>query len=251
MPSLDTKDAVPMTHRRRPIFQCKTDRFLHYIYLALFKSPKMNEELFEQLKFVDNPLIESIINDLLQQQYSIVNDFFSSGEVEVLRNSLLAKYEADKFKKSAIGNRVNEEIDKTIRGDFILWMDEKNANEAELLFFNKIKELVDYLNQTCFLGILHKEFHYAVYPKGTFYKRHLDTFQNDDRRKLSIVCYLNEEDWLPENGGELTLYTEKEALDILPLPGRVVIFESQILEHEVKVVKASERMSITGWLKTR
>lgn len=211
----------------------------------------MTEEIFEQLEFVENPLFETIISDLINQKYSVVNDFFSSEEVEVLRNSLVAKYEADKFKKSAIGNRVNEEIDKTIRGDFIFWIDEKNANESETLFFNKINNLVNYLNQTCFLGILYKEFHYAVYPKGTFYKRHLDTFQNDDRRKLSIVCYLNEANWPRENGGELTIYTEKDALDVLPLPGRVVIFESQILEHEVKVVKESERMSITGWLKTR
>ncbi|WP_347373520.1 2OG-Fe(II) oxygenase [Aequorivita sp. Q41] len=211
----------------------------------------MTTELFEQLDFIENPLFETIITELLQKQFSIVNDFFSLEEVEILRNSLVAKYEADRFKKSAIGNRINEEIDKTIRGDFILWMDEKNANEAELLFFKKINELVKYLNKTCFLGILYKEFHYAVYPKGSFYKRHLDTFQNDDRRKLSLVCYLNEADWLPENGGELTIYNEKDALNILPLPGRLVIFESQILEHEVKIVKASERMSITGWLKTR
>ena len=211
----------------------------------------MANELFGQLEFVENPLFESIINDLLHQHYSIVNDFFSSEETLILRDSLFAKYEAEKFRKSAIGNRLNEEIDNSIRGDFILWIDEKNANEAEILFFQKINDLINYLNQTCFLGILHKEFHYAVYPEGTFYKRHLDTFQNDDRRKLSIVCYLNENNWLPENGGELTIYTETNALDILPLPGRLVIFESQILEHEVKVVKASERLSITGWLKTR
>ena len=211
----------------------------------------MTEELFEQLEFVENPLFETIISNLIQQKYSIVDNFFSPTEIIALRNSLLAKYEADKFKKSAIGNRVNEEIDKTIRGDFILWIDEKNTNEAEMILFKKINELTIYLNKTCFLGILFKEFHYAVYPTGTFYKRHLDTFQNDDRRKLSIVCYLNEDNWLSENGGELTIYTEKEDLDILPLPGRLVIFESQILEHEVKIVKASERLSITGWLKTR
>ncbi|WGF93431.1 2OG-Fe(II) oxygenase [Aequorivita marisscotiae] len=211
----------------------------------------MTEELFEQLEFVENPLFETIIDNLLDKQYSIVNNFFSSEEVVVLRNSLIAKYDADRFKKSAIGSKTNEEIDKSVRGDFILWMDENSANEAELVFFKKINDLVNYLNKTCFLGILHKEFHYAVYPTGTFYKRHLDTFQNDDRRKLSIVCYLNEDNWLAENGGELTIYTENEDLNILPIPGRIVIFESQILEHEVKVVKASERMSITGWLKTR
>lgn len=211
----------------------------------------MAEELFEQLEFVENPLYERIISDLLADQYSMVDGFFSAEEVVLLRHSLLAKYEADRFKKSAIGNRTKEEIAKSIRGDFILWIDEANSNEAESLFFGKINDLVNYLNKTCFLGILQKEFHYAVYPTGTFYKRHLDTFQNDDRRKLSLVCYLNEANWPRENGGELTIYTENEALDILPLPGRVVIFESQLLEHEVKVVQASERLSITGWLKTR
>ena len=37
---------------------------------------------------------------------------------------------------------------------------------------------------------------------------------------------------------------------IYPFPGRMVVFESQVLEHEVKPVK-TERLSITGWLKTR
>ncbi|MEZ4874475.1 MAG: 2OG-Fe(II) oxygenase [Flavobacteriaceae bacterium] len=223
---------------------------LAIIFAHFFGTP-MGEELFEQLDFVENPLFESIIEDLQHLQYSVVDGFFSEAEVVQLRNQLLLKYEEDRFKKSAIGNQFNEEIDKTIRGDFILWMDESKADIVEQLFFKKINELVHYLNKTCFLGIFQKEFHYALYPQGTFYKRHLDTFQNDDRRKLSIVCYLNEAHWPKENGGELTLYLETGALDVLPLPGRLVIFESQVLEHEVKIVKTSERLSITGWLKTR
>jgi SM-20-related protein len=208
-------------------------------------------QLFEDIAFTENESFERIIEDLITKKYSIVEDFFSAEEVATLRESLLVKYEEDAFKKSAIGNYTNEEIDKTIRGDFILWIDEKKEEPAEKLFFNKVNALVSYLNKTCFLGILTKEFHYAVYPTGTFYKRHLDTFQNDDRRKLSMVFYLNEDGWLPEYGGELTLYLNEEDKNILPLPGRVVIFESQVLEHEVKRVIANERMSITGWLKTR
>ncbi|HAI17552.1 MAG TPA: oxidoreductase [Xanthomarina gelatinilytica] len=211
-------------------------------------------QLFEEIAFAENPQYERIIEDLLAQQYSIVEDFFTAEDVSILRQSLVEKHEEDAFKKAAIGNRVNEIIVKSIRGDVILWMDELQANEAEMLFFNKINNLVNYLNMTCFLGILHKEFHYALYPEGTYYKRHLDTFQNDDRRKLSFVCYLNEEGWLPENGGELVLYLDENGKEtekvIYPFPGRVVIFESQIIEHEVKPVN-KERMSITGWLKTR
>ncbi len=210
--------------------------------------------LFESLDFIENPLYEQIISDLAKQQYSIVEQFFTLEEVSLLRESLLEKYEEDAFKKAAIGNKLNETIERSIRGDLILWMDETKANLKESLFFNKINDLVTYLNKTCFLGILHKEFHYALYPKGTYYKKHIDTFQNDDRRKLSFVCYLNEEGWLPENGGELVLYLNKNGEEtekvIYPFPGRMVIFESQIIEHEVKPVN-TKRMSITGWLKTR
>lgn len=218
-----------------------------------FKSLLMTQ-LFEEIDFVENPLYEQIIADIISQKYAIVEDFFTDDEVQVLRQSLLDKHEEDVFKKAAIGNRVNEVIVKSIRGDIILWIDEAHTNAAESLFFTKINNLVGYLNKTCFLGILRKEFHYAIYPQGTFYKRHLDTFQNDDRRKLSFVCYLNEAGWLPENGGELVLYLDDDGREvekiIYPLPGRVVIFESQVLEHEVKPVH-TQRLSITGWLKTR
>lgn len=213
-----------------------------------------SSELFEQLEFQENPLYEKIISGILEDQYCIVEEFFTIEEVRSLRSVLIEKFEEEKFKKAAIGNRTNETVEKAIRGDLILWINEAEASEEEKIFFNKLNSLVEYLNKTCFLGILQKEFHYAVYPEGTFYKRHLDTFQNDDRRKLSLVCYLNEEDWKPENGGELVIYKNEEgkeiAKNIYPLPGRVVIFESQLLEHEVKPVKTT-RLSITGWLKTR
>ena len=206
--------------------------------------------LFESIDFIENPLYETIISDLTQRQFSIVDHFFSKEEVQVLRQALLKLYEEDRFKKAAIGNRTNENIRQSIRGDRIFWMDESKSSSAERVFFNKINELKGYLNKTCFLGILQKEFHYAVYPKGTFYKRHVDTFQNDDRRKLSFVCYLNEDGWEKENGGELVLYLDKEKKIIYPFPGKVVIFESQAIEHEVKPVHVP-RLSITGWLKTR
>lgn len=206
--------------------------------------------LFEAIPFTENPLYERIIADISTKKYSIIDDFFTPEEVLALRTSLLNKHEEDVFKKSAIGNKTNEIIKKAIRGDIILWIDESNINTAEALFFKKINDLKDYLNSTCFLGINQKEFHYAIYPKNTYYKRHLDTFMNDDRRRLSFVCYLNSEDWKPENGGELVLYLDDEEKVIYPFPGKVVLFESQELEHEVKPVN-TPRLSITGWLKTR
>ena len=120
-------------------------------------------------EFVLIPKYEKVIQDLLEQQYSIVDDFFSVDEVENLRDSLLKKYEEDEFKKAAIGNQFNEQIIKTIRGDFISWIDESQKNESEAVFFDKIEHFTNYLNRTCFLGIQEREFHYALYPIGTFY----------------------------------------------------------------------------------
>jgi SM-20-related protein len=205
-------------------------------------------------EFVLNPLYEKVINGLMEQRYSIVDNFFTTEEVAGLRTALIRRYDEEQFKKSAIGNQSNEKIIDAVRGDFILWLDEANAEDAERNFFNKLSEFTQYLNRTCFMGIAKQEFHYAVYPEGTFYKRHLDTFMNDSSRKLSVVCYLNDEDWKPEYGGELTLYFEENgkevAKNIYPLQGRLVVFESQVLEHEVKPVN-KKRLSITGWLKTR
>ncbi len=201
-------------------------------------------------EFELNPMYEKVIIDLLEQQFSIVDDFFNFKEIEDLRALLLEKYNEDEFRKAAIGNQFSEQIIKSIRGDFISWIDENNLLPEEKVFFNKIDDFTNYMNRTCFLGIQEKEFHYAVYPKGTFYKKHLDTFQNDDSRKLSIVCYLNDEDWKPEFGGELVIFKPLEEIKVYPLKGRVVIFESQVLEHEVRQVEQM-RLSITGWLKTR
>src|SRR5690625_5230275 len=97
----------------------------------------MKTGFFEQPDFVENPLFESIIADLAEKEFSIADGFFDPEEVALLRNSLLSKYEADRFKKSAIGSRTQEEVIEKIRGDFILWIDENriSENKAEQLFF--------------------------------------------------------------------------------------------------------------------
>jgi SM-20-related protein len=208
--------------------------------------------LTEDLSFTENPLFEHLISDLLKQNYSICDNFFDLRLVDSLKDRLKTLHNHSELKKAAIGNKVNESISKAIRGDSIQWIDEQQANPVERLFFEAINTFKNYLNMTCFMGILHQEFHYAIYPEGTFYKKHLDTFQNDDRRKLSMVCYLNDNSWDKTNGGELVIYPENSIEVIIhPLPGRVVIFESQLLEHEVKPVLNDMRLSITGWLKTR
>jgi SM-20-related protein len=211
-------------------------------------------EIYSQLDFEPHPLYESIIADLMLKDYSVIDHFFDTQTVTLLRDSLLNHFEEDRFKKAGIGNKTNQLVAAGIRGDYILWIDERIQTQIELVFFRQIYQFIEYLNRTCFLGILHHEFHYALYPPGTGYKRHLDTFQNDDKRKLSIAFYLNEPDWKASDGGALAMYINKkngseELITILPEAGRMVIFESQKIPHEVLLAQRN-RLSITGWLKT-
>lgn len=211
----------------------------------------MAEQLFEQLAFEPNALFEKIIEDLMERHYSVVPNFISNEAIEALRSELLEAYENDVFQKAAIGNKFNEHVIEEVRGDFIMWLDRESVKPAAKNFQNSIDELIDYLNRTCFLGIATREFHYAVYPKGSFYKRHLDAFQNDDRRRLSVILYLNAADWTEQDGGELVIYpNQSDEIKVNPWGGQLVIFESQLLEHEV-LPALRERLSITGWLKTR
>ncbi|MFM7726822.1 MAG: 2OG-Fe(II) oxygenase, partial [Flavobacteriales bacterium] len=97
-----------------------------------------------------------------------------------------------------------------------------------------------------YLGIQDFECHYAHYPPGSFYKKHVDRHKNGSPRRVSSVLYLNT-DWLEQDGGELRIYSDEEAFrTILPQLGTLALFLSE-LEHEV-ITTSRDRMSITGWM---
>ncbi|AKD53631.1 2OG-Fe(II) oxygenase [Spirosoma radiotolerans] len=196
---------------------------------------------------------ETIINGILTDGYGVADNFITPDEVAALADQLHQRLSAGKFKAAGTGNE-QVSVENAVRGDEIMWLDDATATPVEKAFLLRISEFVSYINQTCYLGLRDVEFHYARYPTGTFYKRHLDQFRNDSRRKLSVICYLNT-DWQEEDGGQLALYLPGAVVDperqiiISPIGGRLVCFESSLLPHEV-LPAIHERLSITGWLKT-
>lgn len=194
---------------------------------------------------------EILIDGILDQGYGVVDNFLSAEEVIILAQRLHERRAEGSFRAAGIGNG-QVAVERQIRGDEILWLDEANATPEELAFLNRVGEFVQYVNRTCYLGLRDYEFHYALYPAGTFYKRHLDQFRTDSRRRLSVICYLNT-NWQESDGGQLALYLpqpdgSEQTLTVAPLGGRLVCFESGKLEHEV-LPATRERLSVTGWLK--
>jgi len=193
---------------------------------------------------------ELLIEGILENGYAVCDNFLEKNEVENLLKTFSIRYEQGKFKEAGIGKSSEIQKNIEIRGDEILWLESNSVDSSERVLLDKNQEFVDYLNQTCYLGIVDTEIHFAKYGIGKFYRRHRDSFQNKKGRVLSVIYYLNI-DWIPAHGGNLIIYTNKKnpevAIKIAPLAGRMVCFESEKLDHEVTEA-FSERFSITGWL---
>lgn len=195
------------------------------------------------MKTVFNEENLSWIDELAEQDYLIIDNFFTEDELKEINSFFNAQIKADKLTKAGVGAS-NYKIIEDVRGDFIYWLNE-TRDMAFSLFFNKIKEITRLLNRYCYLSISGNEFHLALYPKGAYYDKHLDQFQERNNRLISVVFYLNE-NWKDGDGGELKVYKKQEII-IPPLYNRLVMFKSDVVEHEVLVTNVN-RKSITGWL---
>lgn len=194
-----------------------------------------------------NNQFDTLIDSYLANKVGIDKLFLSENLSKGLQQNI-KQLEIDKTMTHAgIGNSKLKDSNQKIRGDKISWLDKTNNNVFEQEFLELAEEFIGHLNSTCYTGISSYEFHYAVYEKGSFYKRHMDQFKTDNKRKFSFINYLND-DWLEADGGQLCLYQHDEIEKIQPHAKTAVFFKSDEMEHEVLLCNRS-RMSISGWLK--
>lgn len=192
---------------------------------------------------------EALIQGLIDNNYSYCNDFILPSTVIGLSANIQKLHELGNMQASGIGNKAIFQKNSAFRGDKINWIAVQSINEFESIYNLKINRFIAYLNQTCFTSIINFESHYASYETNSFYKRHIDQFKNEKGRKFSLVLYLND-NWQVADGGLLSLYPkDKLPIDISPLGGRLVLFRSDEMEHEVHASFTRERRSIAAWLK--
>lgn len=190
---------------------------------------------------------EELISSYIENKVGISKNFLSEALANHLRDNLFNLYEEEALKSAGIGHFGTFAKNKEIRSDVIYWLDKNNNNPHEMEFFALIEDFIDYLNRECYTGIKSYEFHYALYKPGTFYKRHLDQFQDTSNRQFSMITYLNV-DWKEGDGGELMIYDGDKSQKISPTNRKTVFFKSNELEHEVLETNQL-RLSITGWLR--
>lgn len=188
------------------------------------------------------------IDDLCQQQYTVLEHFLEDDQYTNLQNLISALYDQQTFRQAGIGRLADKQQNETIRQDQISWLDEHEQEPRVANFVNQLQSLMQQLNKELYLGLQSFESHFAIYEPGTFYKKHRDQFQQDDARRISCVYYLNLA-WQPAHGGELVLYDTPVGDVIIPPKGnQLVCFVSNLL-HEVKITH-QRRLSITTWFKS-
>jgi SM-20-related protein len=153
------------------------------------------------------------------------------------------------FEAARIGSERSLQHRADIRGDSTCWI-LAPLLAAEQTLLEELERLRLELNRELLLGLFELELHYAWYPPGTGYARHVDQPQERGQRRVSVVLYLNE-GWTSAVGGELRLFDAAGGhRDIEPVGGRLVCFLTPGREHEV-LSTTRDRLSITGWFRTR
>ncbi|KAA0950641.1 MULTISPECIES: 2OG-Fe(II) oxygenase [unclassified Pseudomonas] len=197
----------------------------------------------------DHPLLLRIVDDLAVKGWSQQNIFLPEALTLELAAECHKRAAEGELAPAAVGRGPFQEIREGIRGDHIQWLEAGQVAACDN-YLDLMDSLRVAMNRGLFLGLEDFESHFALYPPGAFYLRHIDRFRDDDRRMVSAVIYLNNA-WLPEHGGQLRMYLD-EGLehDVVPIGGCLVVFLSGEVPHEV-LPATRERLSLTGWFRRR
>lgn len=193
---------------------------------------------------------EAIADGLADPGWISVPGFLEPELTTALQHLLEKRWHAGEFRHAGIGRGTTFQIRPEIRSDQVLWLDPDTAPTPAQRYLSIMAALQQYLNVTLFLGLQEFECHFAIYPRGSYYRRHIDQFSDRARRQVSCICYLNPSWWRSE-GGALRIETGAgRTVSVMPEAGTLVAFRSADFWHEVRRARRT-RYSITGWFLSR
>ncbi|AZV30721.1 2OG-Fe(II) oxygenase [Cobetia sp. ICG0124] len=198
---------------------------------------------------LDPTALNLLIDELVEHGYSVRPDFLPAHLIRHLNDELRALESHQRLTAAGIGRGREHDLRPDIRGDAIRWLD--RDSRAQRAYLEAMNALKDELNRALYLGLFEYEAHFAHYPVGSFYRKHLDSFRGRGNRLISSVLYLNA-DWPADAGGEIVLYDpeddSREIRRVTPEAGTFVCFLSERIPHEVLPTKQA-RASVTGWFR--
>lgn len=190
-----------------------------------------------------------VADSLALHGWSITESALPAELLDELERNCRSLWSAAALKPAAVGRAGEQVVLPQVRGDHIRWLDDCPPCAASDAYLEAMDRLRETLNRTLFLGLDSFETHYALYPPGAGYQRHVDRFKDNPLRTVSVVLYLNSQ-WQPGDGGELRLYLPQGCMDVPPRAGTLAVFMSDSLPHEVLQAQR-ERASLVGWFRRR
>lgn len=192
----------------------------------------------------------AVIDSLRAQAFAVVDKLVPEAVLQGLCDDIRLG-ETNRFRPAGIGRGERFAVSPGVRSDRLWWMDPLALTPAQAALLKRLEDVRIALNRAFFLGLRRFEGHLTVYPPGAHYQKHVDQFANHAHRLVSCVLYLNRT-WQPPWGGQLRLYAPTApahvVLDVEPTWGRLVLFFSDAVPHEVLTTHAP-RLSATGWFR--
>ncbi|KAJ3167013.1 hypothetical protein HK101_011847 [Irineochytrium annulatum] len=188
-----------------------------------------------------------IVSSLLSYKYRSFVDLNTIASARSAALTMTRFVPASEFRKAD-----DEFRDRTSRSDEISFLHRTDALHPS---FTRILDLLDGVKADVGTG-MHlngvSEYQVAIYRRpGAHYVRHRDAFPVDDRgdmeqRRLTAIVYLTEAN---ATGGGLKLYRplKSDGVVLDTPPGRLILFLSGVVDHEVLPIVSENRVAITSW----
>ena len=187
-------------------------------------------------------------DDFLSDGVVVRDGFVPPQHVQDLIDCAARRRVRGEFSAARIGAHPVERRED-IRGDSTCWF-APPLHTAEARLLQSLEQLRLDLNREAFLGLFDLELHYAWYPPGAGYARHVDQPRGRGQRVVSFILYLNPH-WTADAGGSLRFFGASDVpRDVEPVAGRLVYFLTTGREHAVLPTRA-DRLSVTGWFRQR
>ncbi|RYZ55266.1 MAG: hypothetical protein EOP07_14610 [Proteobacteria bacterium] len=204
----------------------------------------MNDGMVKQLS--------QMLDSLSEHGWAVMPNAISKESCRALSLDLNRHQDAGDFRDASVGRGDSKSQESSIRSDSIHWLGASDPEVSIQDWLLEMKDLSESLNQNFFLSLNEYECHFACYEPGAFYLKHLDRFQNNSERIISVVLFLND-GWLKVDAGELLIYDREDSslitAEISPEAGSLVLFQSDKIFHEVRKTNR-RRLSVAGWLRS-
>ena len=190
-----------------------------------------------------------VADQLAERGWAVTESGLSLQVLAELERNCRSLWDSEALRPAAVGRFGEKQVLPEVRGDHIRWLDDCPPSPAQAAYLQAMADLQCILNRTLLLGLDSYETHYALYPPGAGYRRHVDRFKDSPLRTVSVVLYLNSQ-WQVGDGGELRLHLPDGPLDVEPRAGTLAVFMSDSILHEVLLARR-DRASLVGWFRRR